>query len=322
MIREYPPQARSEDLLQNLTALWEASVRASHHFLTEDEIIHLRPLVRHALELIPKLFVLEEADHPLGMIGLSSERIEIFFLAPEAIGRGCSRRMIEAVRDLPGSAEISVNEENHHARAVYEHLGYRPVERHERDDQEAEHPILILRNDIAFDPDVRLARTEDLPEILSIYESARDFMRGTGNPDQWGTSYPEKSLLIEDIQNGELYVILGDSQDTKDGEIIGVFMLTFGGEPTYRKIDGAWHTEMPYGVIHRIASRPGAKGILHTAVNYAARLAPALRIDTHADNRVMQERILKEGFEPCGTIWLADGTPRIAYELENGRRQS
>lgn len=39
-----------------------------------------------------------------------------------------------------------------------------------------------------------------------------------------------------------------------------------------------------------------------------------LRIDTHADNHIMQHLILKNGFEQCGIIHIADGSERIAYE--------
>lgn len=323
MIREYPLSMRSDALLRDLTVLWEQSVRASHHFLTEDEIRALRPVVRDALTEMPSLFVLESDGRPLGMIGLSEARIEIFFLAPEAVGCGCGRKLFEAVRHLPGSAEISVNEENLQARLVYEHLGFRPVSRQPLDDQGAKHPILFLRSDLGENPyagrDVRLARVDDLPKIEAIYESARAFMKESGNPDQWGETYPVKALLIEDIHQGELYIISGDSQKN---QIDGVFMLSHRGEPTYETIEGAWTTGEDYGVIHRIASRPGARGILHTACDFASRLSPALRIDTHADNRVMQARILNEGFTRCGIIHLADGSPRIAYDRGNGRSLS
>ena len=44
----------------------------------------------------------------------------------------------------------------------------------------------------------------------------------------------------------------------------------------------------------------------------AARGLP-LRADTHADNKVMQHLLEKNGFVRCGNITLADGTSRIAY---------
>ena len=41
---------------------------------------------------------------------------------------------------------------------------------------------------------------------------------------------------------------------------------------------------------------------------------PNLRIDTHQDNKVMQHVVEKHGFTRRGIIYIADGSPRIAYE--------
>ena len=38
-------------------------------------------------------------------------------------------------------------------------------------------------------------------------------------------------------------------------------------------------------------------------------------IDTHADNKVMQHVLDKNGFKHCGTVYMDNGEPRIAYEL-------
>ena len=40
----------------------------------------------------------------------------------------------------------------------------------------------------------------------------------------------------------------------------------------------------------------------------------SLRADTHADNKIMQHLLEKNGFTRCGIIHVADGTPRIAYQ--------
>ena len=39
-----------------------------------------------------------------------------------------------------------------------------------------------------------------------------------------------------------------------------------------------------------------------------------LRADTHADNKIMQHLLEKNGFTKCGIIHVEDGTPRIAYQ--------
>ena len=155
---------------------------------------------------------------------------------------------------------------------------------------------------------VRKAVMDDLPEIEKIYAYARSFMASTGNPNQWGTTHPATSQLEQDIEQGRLNVV----QDTAG--IHGVFYFWIGPDPTYGQIfDGGWHSEEDYGTIHRIAG-DGSGGILRSAVEYCSKQIRYLRIDTHEDNRVMQNALKKLGFVPCGTIYVSDGTPRIAYD--------
>ena len=96
--------------------------------------------------------------------------------------------------------------------------------------------------------------------------------------------------------------------------VVGYFALLPSPEPTYSFIKGAWLSDEPYGVIHRIASYPDVHGVFAAIIDFAAARFPRLRIDTHRDNRIMQHLIDKHGFTYCGVIWLTDGTPRLAYE--------
>ncbi len=156
---------------------------------------------------------------------------------------------------------------------------------------------------------IRKALTEDLPRIQQIYDHARGFMAATGNPDQWGKTHPPASQLEEDIALGELYVL------QREGALHGVFFFRVGPDPTYARVEGGnWRREGPYGVIHRIAS-DGSGGVLRSAVTFALKACPYLRIDTHHDNRVMHKALGKLGFSRRGVIYLADGSPRIAYDL-------
>lgn len=156
---------------------------------------------------------------------------------------------------------------------------------------------------------VRKASVKDLPRIQEIYAYARTFMAETGNPNQWGKSHPPVSVLQQDIEKGDLYVIC-------DGiHIHGVFYFWIGADPTYSVIyAGSWRSSTDYGTIHRIAG-DGSGGILKTAVAYGKRQINHLRIDTHEDNVVMQNAVTRQGFSRRGIIHLADGAPRIAYDL-------
>ena len=158
---------------------------------------------------------------------------------------------------------------------------------------------------------IRYAKENDLPEILRIYEYARGFMARTGNPNQWTGGHPREALLRDDIAKRQLYVLENETG------LHGVFAFIVGDDPTYAVIErGAWRSSAPYGTIHRIASDGQIHGFLQSAVDFCWQQIPHLRIDTHADNRVMQHLILKCGFTQCGVIRLENGDPRIAYEKE------
>ena len=152
---------------------------------------------------------------------------------------------------------------------------------------------------------IRRAESADLDRILEIYAYARAFMAENGNPTQWKDGYPARQMLEEDIRLQRLFVVEAD-------RICGVFMFTIGEDPTYAHIEGSWRSSKPYGVIHRIAGMGG--GIFQAALEYCTAQSDHLRIDTHADNKPMQHVVEKAGFSRRGVIYVADGTPRIAYD--------
>lgn len=158
---------------------------------------------------------------------------------------------------------------------------------------------------------VRRTTPADLPDVMSIYAHARARMSAGGNPAQWVGGYPSQQVISSDIEAGSSYVV------ESGGKIAGVFTFAIGHEPTYAVIDGSWPDSAPYGTIHRIAAAPGAKGIADTALAFCRRAGVNIRIDTHAANAPMLRWITTRGFTPCGTIHVADGTPRLAFHLAN-----
>ena len=182
---------------------------------------------------------------------------------------------------------------------------------------------------------IRPATAADLPALRPVFEAAKGIMRADGNLHQWDApGFPPDSLLLRDIERGGGYVIeisprdpsgLGRNDNVsvilsgaeggvEESKIVAYFALLPSPEPTYSVIDGAWLTDEPYGVIHRMASYPEVHGVFSAIVDFASARYPRLRIDTHQDNRIMRHLIEKHGFTYCGIIWLADGAPRLAYE--------
>ena len=155
---------------------------------------------------------------------------------------------------------------------------------------------------------IRNAEKSDLPRIGEIYLIAKQFMKNTGNPTQWAGAYPETETLEKDIEKNSLFVMYDEN------EIYGVFYLYIGEDPTYNYIEGSWLDRSEYGTIHRIASSGTHKGVLHEAVEFSSKKIKHLRIDTHFNNTVMQNAVIKQGFSERGIIYIDNGEPRIVYE--------
>lgn len=156
---------------------------------------------------------------------------------------------------------------------------------------------------------IRKAKIDDLDTIMDIYRAAQDFMIKSGNPNQWGHTYPDRDLIEQDISEGICYLVCDDEMPH------GVFALFRGDEPTYQYIEnGEWLNSDEYVTVHRIASDGQAHGIFDCAISYCKTLSDNIRIDTHKSNIVMQKLIEKNGFRKCGTIYVRDGSARLAYQ--------
>lgn len=156
---------------------------------------------------------------------------------------------------------------------------------------------------------IRKAKVDDKEELLAIFQSARKFMDKSGNPNQWPETYPGPNFEKE-IENKEIYVIENET------EVIGVFRL-MSHDPCYDHIEGQWFNEKPYLAIHRVAKKEGAKGIMDTIVNFTKTLSPNIKIDTHRNNLVMQDRLKNLDFKYCGIIHIENGEERLAYQYSN-----
>lgn len=151
---------------------------------------------------------------------------------------------------------------------------------------------------------------EDIEKFMEIYEKARKFMIKSGNKNQLINGYPSKEIILEDIKNGNFYVLKDDKN------ILAIFTFIGGIDNTYLKIyDGSWRNDSPYFTIHRIASSFIKYNVFHEVIEFCKTKTNHIRIDTHKDNIVMQKAILKEGFTFQGIIYLENGDPRLAYEF-------
>ena len=159
--------------------------------------------------------------------------------------------------------------------------------------------------------EIRKTREDELELLMKMYENARIFMAETENPDQWGHSYPDRSVIASDIASGCSYIC------EQHGRPIAVFFYKQGLDPTYLHIkNGHWLNELPYGVVHRITSDGTVKGAASFCLEWAFSQCGNLKIDTHRDNKIMQHLLEKNGFKYCGIINTNDGSERMAYQKE------
>ncbi len=154
---------------------------------------------------------------------------------------------------------------------------------------------------------IRKTTLADMEQLMTLFAGARRFMVANGNDKQWWGGYPTQEMIEKDIALSQSYVC------EEDGHIYASFVLMSSDEPTYQVIDGAWKNDLPYGTLHRIASSGERRGMVDMIVDWAYQQYGNLRGDTHQLNLPMQKAFERNGFLRCGTIWVADGTPRIAY---------
>ncbi len=130
--------------LDALTALWEASVRATHRFLSEEDIVFFRRMVRREALPATELYVVRDASGDFAAFaGVEGEMLDMLFVAPAARGRGAGRRLVEHVVGL-GVRRVDVNEQNPRAAGFYARMGFRPIGRDALDGSGRPYPILHL----------------------------------------------------------------------------------------------------------------------------------------------------------------------------------
>lgn len=156
--------------------------------------------------------------------------------------------------------------------------------------------------------EIRKANLNEIPRIMEIINQAKVEMAKVS--DQWQNGYPNELSIQSDIEAGVGYVLVVDSG------VIGYSAIIEGPDANYSYIEGAWKSDAPYYVIHRvaIANECKGKGFAHFFFEYVKNLSNVVRVDTHEKNMSMQRAILKEDFEYCGVVYVGVNQPRYAYE--------
>lgn len=138
---------RSPALLGKLLQVWDASVRASHHFLKEADIVRLTPQAEGALRHIQTLWIIKDDFEPIGFMGVQDRKIEMLFLHPDYFRKGLGKTLVNRAFDELDVEFVDVNEPNPEALKFYGRMGFKVFKRNEFDSEDNPFPILELKKE-------------------------------------------------------------------------------------------------------------------------------------------------------------------------------
>lgn len=141
-----PKNDRTPQLINKLLKVWEDSVRETHKFLSNEEILEIKKYVPSALLNTPNLIISnDQFDNPIAFMGIEENKLEMLFVASKYRGKGIGKQMIIYGINNFGVNTLAVNEDNPEAKGFYEHMGFKVYQRNELDDQGNPYPVLYMK---------------------------------------------------------------------------------------------------------------------------------------------------------------------------------
>ena len=137
---------RTGPLIEQLTQIWERSVKATYLFLSDDEITEIKKFVPDTLSEIAHLVIaINEAGDAIGFMGVEDSKIEMLFISPDERGKGLGKAFIEYGIEHFAVNQVTVNEQNPQAIGFYEHLGFSVYNRTDTDEEGRPYPLLYMK---------------------------------------------------------------------------------------------------------------------------------------------------------------------------------
>jgi putative acetyltransferase len=128
-----------------LITLWEASVRATHHFLPEEYLQYIKSILPRAFSHV-QLYVHVDTDETIhGFAGVDEDKIEMLFIDPAIRGKGIGRTLITFCMQQLNATKVDVNEQNQQAVDFYMHIGFTVIGRSELDGAGMPFPLLHMQ---------------------------------------------------------------------------------------------------------------------------------------------------------------------------------
>ncbi len=133
-------------LIKQLTNVWESSVKATHLFLSDNDIENIKQYVPQAFESVAHLFIMENDNNiPIAFMGVEDGKLEMLFIKAEERGKGLGKQLLQYGIENYDVKELIVNEQNPLAKEFYEHMEFNVYHRSELDEQGNPYPILYMK---------------------------------------------------------------------------------------------------------------------------------------------------------------------------------
>ncbi len=136
---------RNQQTISRLMDIWESSVTKTHTFLSESDLVQIKPEVCSGLKSIEHLCGYYDRDGILqGFIGVAGQKIEMLFIADNARGKGIGKLLLNYAVENLSAKFVDVNEQNEQGAGFYKHMGFHVIGRSETDGQGRAFPLLHL----------------------------------------------------------------------------------------------------------------------------------------------------------------------------------
>ncbi|MBG2874395.1 GNAT family N-acetyltransferase [Proteus alimentorum] len=129
-----------------MIAVWESSVRATHTFLSEDIILSLKKdIVEQYFPMLNTYIAIDNNNVIHGILGTAENKLEMLFVDANSRGHGCGKLLTTFAINTLHIDELDVNEQNPQAIGFYLYIGFEQIGRSELDGQGNPFPLLHLR---------------------------------------------------------------------------------------------------------------------------------------------------------------------------------
>ena len=135
----------SEKDYDEIIRVWEASVRATHHFLPEDYLQEIKGLLPVIFPAVPMYIFQDDNNKILGFLGVAEHKIEMLFIRPDSMRKGIGRLLTEYAINQLQAKKVDVNEQNEQAVGFYQRMGFVIEGRSDNDGMGRPFPLLQMK---------------------------------------------------------------------------------------------------------------------------------------------------------------------------------